>query len=259
MSKRPTEMGLANRTGIGMSPKAAKDVTEFAAERVQAMSSPSAKKNGAAKTANELRVELAKQAGTVGTMPPPASLKGVAKTAIDKLKGKEPTVLLDKLGERLAFERSGVRLYEALMVKLEAAGARAGGPTREELAEFRDEELRHFGVVKRAIEQLGGDPTTVTPSADVVGVEASGLFQVLGDPRTSLDECLGAVLTAELVDNDAWDLLARLARESGHEDLAEEFETALTEETNHLVNVRRWVEAGTFESAGIELEEQPSA
>lgn len=255
MSKRPTEMGLTNRTGIGMSPLAAKDVAEFAARRSQNVS---AKSGAPTKTMTELRVELVRQANPVGTMPPPTSLKGVAKTALDKLKGKQPTVLLDKLGERLAFERSGVRLYEALMVKLEAAGPHPGGPTREDLADMREDELRHFGIVKRAIEKLGGDPTTVTPCADVTAVESNGILQVLTDPRTTLNECLGAMLTIELTDNDAWELLMRLARESGHDELADGFEGALTEEQEHLVNVRRWVEAGIFGSAGIELEERPS-
>ena len=36
------------------------------------------------------------------------------KTALNKLVGVSPEVLIDKLGERLAFERTGTRLYDAL-------------------------------------------------------------------------------------------------------------------------------------------------
>lgn len=32
-----------------------------------------------------------------------------------RVKGDSPTILLDKLGERLAFKRTGTRLYDALI------------------------------------------------------------------------------------------------------------------------------------------------
>ena len=44
------------------------------------------------------------------------------KTALNKLTGVSPEMLIDKLGERLAFERTGVRLYEALLAKASVVG-----------------------------------------------------------------------------------------------------------------------------------------
>jgi hypothetical protein len=38
---------------------------------------------------------------------------------LDILKGESPQILLDKLGERLAFERTGARLYDAFITKCE--------------------------------------------------------------------------------------------------------------------------------------------
>ena len=57
-------------------------------------------------------------------------------------------LLLNKLGERLAFERAGVRLYEALLSKHEAYGSFDGGPTRENIEHILTEELAHFERVR---------------------------------------------------------------------------------------------------------------
>ena len=62
-------------------------------------------------------------------MPVPGNLKGAAKAAVKALKGEKAAVFLDKLGERLAFERTGVRLYEAVLAKVPAARS-SKGPSR---------------------------------------------------------------------------------------------------------------------------------
>ena len=158
---------------------------------------------------------------------------------------------LDKLGERLAFERSGTRLYDALLVKFDERGGFSGGPTREELAQFRDEEARHFGLLKDVIEQLGADPTAMTPSADLVAVESAGIVQAITDPRTTLPQSLHAILLAELADHDGWQLLVDVASELGREELADRFRDALAEEENHLESIRRWVSIETMDAIGV--------
>jgi hypothetical protein len=53
--------------------------------------------------------------------PHPASmLKGSLKKGVAKLKGISPNMFLDKLGERIAFERTGTRLYDELISKYRA-------------------------------------------------------------------------------------------------------------------------------------------
>lgn len=242
--KKPTDMGM-NRTGIATSPRLTKAMEE-AARQVISTGTP----EGEAVT--RLRLEYAREAPPVGTMPPPASLKGAAKTAVDAIKGNKPLVLLDLLGERAAFERTGTRLYDALLVKLEAADRHPGGPTRPELERIRDEEIQHFQLVKEAVESLGGDPTVMTPSADVMGVAGMGWGQVLADPRTTLNECLKVILAAELVDNDGWLMLIDVAQGLGHDDLAAGFRRALAQEEEHLTLVRGWVTAAVAGEAGIE-------
>jgi len=88
------------------------------------------------------------------------------------------------------------------------------------LQRIRDEELAHFQLLSEAIRTLGGDPTSMTPCADVAAMAASGFMQVLNDPRTTLAQCLNAMLAVELADNAGWELLAGLADEAGQSDLA---------------------------------------
>jgi rubrerythrin len=162
-------------------------------------------------------------------------------------KGKPPTdsmrVLLDKLGERLAFERAGTRLYEALLSKFDAFGSWPGGPARSDLEEIRDEEHQHFTLLQSAIAKLGGDATAVTPSANLHAVSSMGLPAVLSDPRTDLQDGLETILIAELVDNECWENLSALASEMGEDELAASFASALQQERDHLDRVRAWLRA----------------
>lgn len=233
---QPADMGM-NRTGVAMSPMHSKKMEEASGKVVPPP--------GDEEKMAEVREGYQAQATPVGTMPPPKDLKGAAKAAGKALKGEKANVLLDKIGERMAFERAGVRLYDALISKLRGSGMDYSGVglTEEALSEIRADELRHMLLLSDALEEMGGDPTTVTPCADVAGVEAEGVVQVLTDPRTTLNQGLGAILAAELVDNASWEMLVDLTRNLGNEDMAQRFEQALNEEVEHLRKVRGWAEA----------------
>jgi rubrerythrin len=146
----------------------------------------------------------------------------------------------DKLGERLAFERSGVRLYEALMAKAKAIDS-VDEALLKTMQHFRDEEAEHLQLVVAAMEKLGADPTAMTPCADVVGVTSMGVLQTISDPRTNLAQSLNALLTAELTDNAGWELLIELADAAGQMAISESFEKALAQEQVHLDTVRSWL------------------
>lgn len=235
-----------NRTGIALSPKLSKEMIEGALETEPSMAGD---ESGIA----EVREAYAKHADPVGSIPPPATLKGAAKTAMKALEGERASVLLDKIGERMQFERTGTRLYEALLSKFDAAPAMPNGPTRARLEEIYAEEEQHFVMLREAMVQMGGDPTAVTPSADVAGVLSMGVPQVLLDARTTFPQSLEAILLAELADNDGWTLLIQLARELGQDELAHRFGVALAEEEEHLRDVRAWVTAATMQRAGAKV------
>jgi rubrerythrin len=240
----PQQIG-ANRTGTATSPIESKRTIEGARE-----GSPAP--DPELLSIDAVRLDYSRAVPPVGTMPPPASLKGAVKAAATALKGEHPMVFLDLVAERLAFERTGTRLYDALLVKYDASHAHAGGPERDDIERIRDDELRHFALLKDAIESLGGDPTAMTPSADVTAVASMGLVQVLTDPRTTLTEALKAILIAELADNDAWLVLTDMADRIGQHDLAIRFREALSEEENHLAHLRTWVTTMLDQQAGIE-------
>ncbi|MGC4117734.1 MAG: ferritin-like domain-containing protein [Myxococcales bacterium] len=184
-------------------------------------------------------------------MPPPATAKGLAKTVVKAIQGQHASVFIDQLAERLAFERTGVRLYEALLCRYDSAEPGVGAPTRGQIEHLMNEELQHFDLVQKAIVKLGADPTVMTPSADVMGTASAGLLAVLSDARSTFTEGLKAILVAELADNDGWNTLARMAAQLGQDDLAEDFRKALDEETEHLSSVRAWLENALLGQAGL--------
>lgn len=245
--KTPNQTGK-NRTGIQTSP-----LDSRATERGAQQSQPTS--IGGESLLATLRAELARTAEPVGSMPPPATLKGVAKTAVTMLKGESPTLLLNLLGERLAFERTGVRLYEAVIDKLpafERDGGAARMPSVADLRSIQEDELRHVDVLRRAIETLGGDPTAMTPAADASGVASMGVLQLATDPRSMVAESLHALVIAELVDNDGWELLIQLARGLGQDEMVAAFTRASDEEHVHLTRVRAWLTSMVLHEAGVD-------
>jgi len=169
--------------------------------------------------------------------------------AVDGVKGEPLSVLMDKLGQRAAFERSGVRLYQSLIGKVEVVQPPQVDDMLADLQHICDEELSHFLMLSEVIKDMGGDPTAQTPCADVSGVAALGLLQVITDPRTTVAQSLEAIQTAELTDNACWELLIDLAGQSGHDKLVGPFQQALTAEQEHLTMVNRWLRHCVIEQA----------
>lgn len=241
-----TRTSLRNRTGLQMSPADSQELLEATRGGQYASTAlPDPQSDGLAET----RAEYLAEAGPLGTVPAPVTPVGMARSAAQALGGRKLQVFMDKLAERAAFERGGVRLYDALLAKhrgeieQQAHGTRGNGRdpiSYDTLLEFRQQEAEHFLLVADAINRLGGDPTAQTPSADVVGMMTLGLVQTVSDPRTTLTQSLGAILTAELADASSWDLLAELAVASGQEQMAREFREALHHEERHLRTIRDW-------------------
>jgi len=228
MGTQPAPLG--NRTGIQSSPQLAEELIEGATSATPSSS-------GDVQDLADYRAEYIAEGFMIGSLPmlpmeeEPEADEDAAGLA----------VLLDKLSERLAFERMGTRLYEALLNKCEILGETLPGPTLEQIQDIGREELEHFLLLNRAITELGGDPTVESPSADIAGVTSMGIMQVLTDPRTSMAQCLQALLTAELTDNAGWELLINLADNLGYQAIKAEFETALEAEEVHLQNVSGWL------------------
>ncbi len=239
--KEETHIGM-NRTGIQMSPFDTSAMQAPPASEIPATP-------GSEAALAKMRSLYIAEADTLGSVPVPGTVKGALATGVSMLTGNNPEILLDKLGERLAFERTGTRLYDALITKVETLQEGTTSMTLGELRKIREEEFRHFTMVAAAIESLGGDPTSQTPCADLVGVESMGLMQVITDPRTTLAQSLHAILVAEMTDNNGWELLIALAEDQGQNSMVVDFSVALDSERSHLQMVQTWYEEATIGQA----------
>lgn len=252
--EQSAHIALKNRTGLQVSPKQSKELLET----LKGVNGLTAPPSGDGRALAEMRSAYCADAEPLGTVPAPTSLKGMAKSGATMLTGKRPQVLIDKLAERAAFERGGTRLYDGILAKFRAQSrsAASGIDLPEDLTEgtlrqIRDQEAEHFRLITQCIEQLGGDPTVQTPGADLVGMESTGLIQSVSDPRTTLAQGLHAALAAELIDNDGWELLIKLAQEMGDTPMVSRFNDALREEGEHLRRVRGWYQQLTLAEGGV--------
>lgn len=222
-----------NRTGAKISPI---DSTKTAAG-AQTFTVPT---QGSEDALAMNRISYMREVDPVGTVPLPGSIKGIFSALQEKIMNGDHT-FMDKLGERIAFERTGTRLYQALISKYEGSEDKAALPDRGTLERFCDEERRHFEMACEAMEQIGGDCTAMTPSADIAGLAAFGWVQALSEPRINFKQSLEIILQAELVDNAGWEVLIELAEDVGLSSLATNFQQALDEETVHLATIKEWV------------------
>lgn len=224
-SEAPTKTSMrpgSNHTGIALHP-------DFATEMLKGVEEFGPTSRGGPDLIAENRIRVAQISEPMATMPPSLGVP------------VENLPLLDKLGARLQFERTGVRLYQALISKLDAYGTYSGGPGRPDLEQIRDEEHRHLLLVQDMIEELEGDPTVITPCANLQAVASRGICDVLVDPRTNLIECLDAILVAELTDHESWEMLAATAEQMGRTEIVGRLREGERIEAEHLVRVRAWV------------------
>lgn len=229
------KVGL-NKTGMDMSPIDGKAMIE-GAEKLTDLTPPP----------REYVVDFHKlaieESGAVGSVPVPATFKGVLNVGKEKLKGHSPEVLINKLGQRLAFERAGTRLYDALIKKCEAGmdEATAGVVRMEKLHKFREEERDHALLVASVLKDIGADPTAMTPDADVTALASMGLPKVMTEPRTTVLQCLEALQIAELADNVAWENLEELCRSMGLNEIADQFRKPISQEQVHQEVISEWI------------------
>jgi rubrerythrin len=230
-----------NRTGLLASPECS--------ERMNDMVQPVTAEAAGPHVLEDARLDYIREADPLGSVPPPPTLKGKVKSAAKMMKGDRPQAFIDKLAERLAFERGGTRLYDGILAKFIAHRQELPDVELSELEEIRNQEASHAALIRTCIEQLGADPTAQTPCADLVGVETSGFIQAVSDPRTTLAQSLHAALAAELIDGAGWDNLIALAEGMGQTDMAKRFRIAREQEAEHLIKVQRWYDSLTLQTA----------
>jgi hypothetical protein len=237
-----TRLG-ANRTGMQTSPGMAKEMLDNTELRIPESMDP--------QPLAETRAEYIREADPLGSVPPPATMKGMAKSGLKMMTGNRPQAFVDKLAERLAYERGGTRLYDAAIVKFMSHSNELKGVSVADLEKIRDEEANHAALIVECIEQMGADPTAQTPCADLVGVQTMGLMQAITDPRTNLAQTLNSLLIAELGDEAGWETLIAFAEQMGLTDMVTRFREAEAHEQEHVFKVRSWYESLTLETGEL--------
>ena len=150
--------------------------------------------------------------------------------------------VIDLLTERLTFERSGVKLYDSIIAKVEASVDEEARRLLDQLREHRDEEKEHEEWLEEQIRALGGDAHGQTEMSELVKRESRGIEDVILDGDNDLSHLVHALLVAELADHAGWDLLVELAEEARDRDAKKAFKKRLHEEEEHLLFARRTLE-----------------
>ena len=159
-----------------------------------------------------------------------------------KLAQRNKQKLLDVLTERLKFERSGVKLYDSLIEKVQRAGDDNLMRMMSQLQEHRDQEKEHEEWLEQQIRLLGGDAHGETDLSQLIARESKGIEEVMLDGDSNLMHQFHALLAAELVDNAGWDLLVDLADSAGDDDARRAFKKRLHEEEEHLELMQKTME-----------------
>ncbi len=160
---------------------------------------------------------------------------------MQELSKHDKSKVIDVLGERLAFERAGVKLYDRILEVMRQRSDENVARMLPEMQQHRDEEKEHEEWLEAQIRALGGDAHAETDKAKLVTRESKGIEEVVMSDA-ELPHLLHALLAAELVDNAGWDLLAQLADEAGDRSAKKDFKKRLHEEEDHLLFVRKAVE-----------------
>jgi len=151
----------------------------------------------------------------------------------------ERQALMDKLSEFLMVEQGGLELYRVAAERCRTPDLRA------RFEEFGAQTAHHRVVLVRLIEQVGGDPSYISPCARVAQykaaklLETSMIFDGLSQQEVEMND-LENLLLAETKDTADWHLLDQLAQRIDDPQLAQAIRTAVAEvepeEDEHL----RW-------------------
>jgi hypothetical protein len=245
------EMSLNNRTGISMSPVDAPRLIE-AAHRI----APDVQ--GDVSNLLRVRQDYIRNAPPIGHVPAPGTVKGVVSTVGKLLQGKDTAFLIDRLGQRMAYERTGTRLYDAFLGKVQVLPSWKGGPDSRTVTQIRQDQVSHARLVRDIIVDVGADPTALTPAANVTAVAALGFIQVLNDPRTSLVDCIDVLLGVAVTDVAAWDSLTDLVEAFGLTTATERCRSAWQQADEHARTVRGWLNAYIADRSNTTLAEDGS-
>jgi bacterioferritin (cytochrome b1) len=159
-----------------------------------------------------------------------------------KLTEHDRARVVDLLCERLAFERSGGRLYDRVIAAMQQSTESEVHSLLATIEEHRAEEKEHEQWLEAQVRALGGDANASCDGARLATREAAGLEEIATNDAADLQHLLHALLAAEAVDSTGWELLVELADDANDREARREFAKRLHHEREHLAFVRHLVE-----------------
>jgi bacterioferritin (cytochrome b1) len=159
-----------------------------------------------------------------------------------KLMQYDKARVIDLLCERLAFERSGARLYDRVIEAMRASTDDEVHSLLATLEEHRDEEKEHQAWLEAQIRAHGGDADAECDGARLATREAAGFEEIAAHDAGDVRHLLHALLAAEAMDDTGWKLLVELADDAGDREARREFSRRHHHEQEHLAFTRHLVE-----------------
>lgn len=138
---------------------------------------------------------------------------------------------VDRCTARWRFEKTGVRLYDKALIICPPE-------LRADLTRIRDEEKKHEEMLEEVIRSYGSNPHSETPSSRIASIESKGIVDVV-ENETDFKAVSDALLGAEVIDQEGWELLIDLSSALNDTDTRARFEAALHEEREHLRILRQ--------------------
>jgi hypothetical protein len=162
---------------------------------------------------------------------------GLGQAVLSTLDTMRPSLLIERLIDRLISAQERVALYTAALTKAVAARDTA----QLVLERMGSDERQHCEVLRRHLVRLGFDPAFIPPARE--GGDAKRILQIIANPRTSVPQSLCALLGAALAAVGDWETLARTARDVHDERMAAEFENLRAIAETHVKQIRDRAEA----------------
>ena len=159
-----------------------------------------------------------------------------------KLAERNRDKVIDLLTERLAFERTAVKLYDSIVLKLGRRTDPEIARLMPQLKEHHDQEREHEAWLEVEIRVFGGDTHAETDLSRLIEIESEGFEKVVHCGDGEPVHLLHALLSVELVDTSGWQLLLELADAAEDDDARRGFRQRLHEEEDHLIFARHALE-----------------
>ena len=143
-------------------------------------------------------------------------------------------IYVQKVADRLAFERGETRLYSLAINRLQNSSKSSHQEIIDLLKVNRQNEENHAALVKEALRSRDPGALESWELFDGVNLAYRGFFETIVNPHSDLPRIIQILFFAKLADHAEWEILIHLAQKVSEEKRMSQFEEALTEELKQL-------------------------